>query len=155
MSEDGQGGEKRRYHSVYRHGVDDKRRVQVPSKWRPAGSSELIILLWSQHGNHPCLRILTQKQVDDLMERIDNLQELTAEEKTAMQREISRQSVQVHLDKPGRICIPEEMAKEAKIGDTAVFAGAVRWFEIWNPEIYEVVKKLDQQVGPKVRQLLG
>ncbi len=24
------------YHSLFRHGVDDKRRVQIPAKWRPS-----------------------------------------------------------------------------------------------------------------------
>ena len=34
------------YNSIYRHGVDEKRRVQIPAKWRPARPEVLTLVLW-------------------------------------------------------------------------------------------------------------
>ncbi len=35
------------YNSLYRHGVDEKRRVQIPAKWRPEKTgTELTLMLW-------------------------------------------------------------------------------------------------------------
>jgi DNA-binding transcriptional regulator/RsmH inhibitor MraZ len=35
------------YNSCYRHGVDEKRRVQIPAKWRPEEpGTELTVILW-------------------------------------------------------------------------------------------------------------
>ena len=38
---------KKYYNSLYRHGVDEKRRVQIPAKWRPARSGvEFTLIFW-------------------------------------------------------------------------------------------------------------
>jgi len=42
----------------------------------------------------------------------------------------------VTLDKGGRICLPEAMAKAAVIDKEAMLVGLVDRFEIWNPERY-------------------
>ena len=34
------------YNSLYRHGVDDKRRVQIPAKWRPGKPEAFTLILW-------------------------------------------------------------------------------------------------------------
>jgi hypothetical protein len=39
------------------------------------------------------------------------------------------------LDKAGRICLPEGMARAAGIKDEAVLVGLLDRFEIWNPEL--------------------
>ena len=47
------------YNSLYRHGVDEKRRVQIPAKWRPAKpGTELTLVLWPKAKEGPCLRVL-------------------------------------------------------------------------------------------------
>src|SRR6266581_1047816 len=47
------------YNSLYRHGVDEKRRIQVPAKWRPARAGvEFTLVLWPKSKEGPCLRVL-------------------------------------------------------------------------------------------------
>src|ERR1022692_3151678 len=47
------------YNSCYRHGVDEKRRVQIPAKWRPdKDGTALTLMLWPQHQAGSCLRVL-------------------------------------------------------------------------------------------------
>ena len=51
------------YNSCYRHGVDEKRRVQIPAKWRPeADGVELTIILWPKHQAGACLRVLPPRR---------------------------------------------------------------------------------------------
>ncbi len=39
------------YNSRFRHGVDEKRRVQIPAKWRPQKpTGELTLILWPREG---------------------------------------------------------------------------------------------------------
>ncbi|HSA11514.1 MAG TPA: division/cell wall cluster transcriptional repressor MraZ [Candidatus Paceibacterota bacterium] len=57
--------------------------------------------------------------------------------KVVLKRFIGSKSEQVTLDKAGRICLPEEMAKSAGIRDEAVLVGLLNRFEIWNPDRYE------------------
>ena len=60
------------YNSVYRHGVDDKRRLAIPSKWRPAkAGTELTLVLWPKEKVGSCLRVLPPHKMADLMRDID------------------------------------------------------------------------------------
>ena len=131
------------YNSVYRHGVDEKRRVQVPAKWRPAEEGvEFTLILWPQAKEGPCLRVLPPKEMAELMRDIDAMPNIDPK-KVALKRFIGGESVQVALDKAGRICLPEGMTAKAGISDQAVLVGLLDRFEIWNPDRYEAVKAAD------------
>ena len=59
------------YNSLYRHGVDEKRRVQVPAKWRPESGVEFTLVLWPKSKEGPCLRVLPPCEMAELMRDID------------------------------------------------------------------------------------
>ena len=125
------------YNSIYRHGVDEKRRVQIPAMWRPtSGEVEFTVIVWPQANEGICLRVLPPEEMAKLMTDI-NAMPNGDPKKTALKRVIGGASVQVALDKGGRICIPEEMARAAGIADEAVLNGLLDRFEIWNPERFE------------------
>ena len=64
--------------------------------------------------------------------------------KVVLKRFIGSESVQVALDKAGRICLPEAMAKLAGIKKEAVLVGLLDRFEIWSPGSYAEVRSEDQ-----------
>lgn len=127
----------------YLHELDEKRRVQVPSKWRPAEEGvELTLVLWPKAKEGPCLRAMYPQQVDALMKQLDAMPNSDSN-KGVLKRVIGSESIQVTLDKSGRICIPEELARAADIGKQAMLVGLMDKFEIWNPERYEKVRASD------------
>jgi MraZ protein len=136
------------YSSLYRHGVDDKRRVQVPAKWRPGQPEvQLTLILWNS-AQGACLRVLPPSQIQALLAKIEAMP--TGDpEAVALRRNIAKNSDQVTIDKSGRICIPEQMARAAGIGKEAVMAGALQWFEIWNPERYDSATAADEVLSPE------
>ncbi len=142
------------YNSLYQHGVDEKRRVQIPAKWRPAKSSvELTVVLWPQSSEGPCLRVLPPEQMAKLMREIDAMPN-TNPKKVSLKRFIGAESVQVTLDTVGRICLPEQMAKAAGITDQAMLVGLLDRFEIWSPERYAKVKAIDAVMAQEAFQLM-
>ncbi len=142
------------YNSLYRHGVDEKRRVQVPAKWRPTDEGvEFTLILWPKAKEGPCLRVLPPKEMAELMRDIDAMPNGDAN-KVVLKRFIGSESVQVTLDKSGRICLPEGMAKEAGIADQAVLVGLLDRFEIWNPERYDKVRASDAVMAQEAFKLM-
>jgi MraZ protein len=134
---------KKYYNSLYRHGVDEKRRVQVPAKWRPARSGvEFTLIFWPKSKEGPCLRVLPPEEMAELVCDIDAMPNGDPN-KVVLKRFIGSESVQVTVDKGGRICLPEEMAAAAGIQGEAVLVGLLDRFEIWNPERYEKVRSSD------------
>jgi MraZ protein len=142
------------YNSSYRHGVDEKRRVQIPAKWRPQQpGGEFTLVLWPKAKEGPCLRALPQEQMAVLMRDIDTMPN-SDPSKVVLKRFIGSESVQAPLDKVGRICLPEEMAKAAGITDQAVLVGLLDRFEIWNPERYDKVKASDAIMAQEAFKLM-
>jgi MraZ protein len=142
------------YNSLYEHGVDEKRRVQVPAKWRPAKANvEFTVILWPKDNEGPCLRVLPPEQMAELMRDIDAMAN-SDRNKVVLKRIIGSASVQVALDKAGRICLPDAMAAAAGIKDEAVLVGLLDRFEIWNPERYAKVRATDAVMASEAFKLM-
>ena len=142
------------YNSCYRHGVDEKRRVQIPAKWRPeTDGTELTVILWPKHQAGVCLRVLPPSEMAKMKASIDQLPNSDAN-KGVLKRFIGSKSVQVTLDKAGRICLPEEMASAAGIKNEALLVGVLDRFEIWNPSRYEKVEASDAVLATKAFEIM-
>jgi MraZ protein len=142
------------YNSCYRHGVDEKRRIQIPAKWRPEKEgAELTMILWPKHQAGSCLRVLPPSEMAKMKADIDGMPNGDSN-KVVLKRFIGSESVQVTLDKAGRICLPDEMARGAGIKDEAVLVGLLDRFEIWNPSRYENVKAADAVLASEAFKLM-
>jgi MraZ protein len=142
------------YNSVYRHGIDEKRRIQIPAKWRPSEpGSEFTLVLWPKSKEGPCLRILPPAEMAQLMTDIDAMPN-DDPNKVVLKRFIGAESEQVVLDKAGRICLPERMTKASGIEGEAVLVGLLDRFEIWNPERYERVRASDAVLAHEAFKLM-
>src|SRR3974377_753671 len=142
------------YNSSYRHGVDEKTRVQIPVKWRPTKPGvEFTLVLWPKSQAGPCVRVLPPEQMAALMKDISGMPN-SDPNKVVLKRFIGSESVQAPLDKAGRICLPEQMAAAAGIIDQAVLVGLLDRFEIWSPERYEKVKAADAVMAPEAFKLM-
>ena len=142
------------YNSSYRHGVDGKRRVQIPAKWRPSSPGiEFTLVLWPKSQAGPCVRVLPPEQMAALMKDISGMPNGDPN-KVVLKRFIGSESVQAPLDKVGRICLPDDMATAAGITDQAVLVGLLDRFEIWSPEKYERVKAGDAVMAPEAFKLM-
>jgi len=122
----------------FAHGVDEKRRVQIPATWRPEGGAvEFTLVLWPKYREGACVRVLPPKQMAKLRMQIEGL----APDKKGLLKQfiIGPGSFKTVLDKAGRIILPEQMAQEAGIKDQAILLGMVDWFEIWEPERYNKI----------------
>lgn len=151
MSDDGASLEQD-YLGFFRHGVDDKRRLQIPARWRPSGENfELTVMIWTAHEAGPCLRILAPKQMRELKEKIANMSG-DDPAKEELLHFIGKNSDKLPVDKSGRVCIPDRLAQEAGLKSEAVLVGLIDKFEIWNPERYAVHA---EKLGPPRREFFN
>ncbi len=142
------------YNSSYRHGVDEKRRVQIPAKWRPARPEVLTLLLWPK-GTMPeaCLLVLPPQEWLALVQKLKAMPYADPNAE-ALRRLLGKKSDRVTLDKGGRICLPEAMAEAAAIDKEAMLVGLVDRFEIWNPERYQAASAVDDELLPEAFKLI-
>ena len=142
------------YNSTFKHGVDEKRRLQIPAKWRPEEEgTQLTMIIWPKHQAGTCLRVLPPEKMAKLAADIDAIPN-NDPGKVILKRSVGSKSVQVTLDKVGRICVPDEMAAAAGIKDEALLVGLIDRFEIWNPGRYEQVEAMDAVLSLKAFEMM-
>jgi len=142
------------YNSLYKHGVDEKRRLQIPAKWRPAKENfEFTLIVWPKSKEGPCLRALPPEQMAKTLREIDAMPN-SDPSKVVLKRFIGSESVQVALDKAGRVCLPDGMAAAAGITGEAMLVGLLDRFEIWNPERYEKVRASDAVMAQEAFKMM-
>lgn len=143
------------YNSLYRHGVDDKRRIQIPAKWRPTqGDIELTLIIWPTGTlREACLLVLPPEEWSALVQKVKAMP-LSDPKAEALRRLLGKKSDRVAIDKAGRICLPELMAKAAAIDKEGVLVGLVDRFEIWNPERYDAASAVDEELAPEAFKLI-
>ena len=112
------------------------------------------MILWP-NGDQPdaCLLVLPPAKMAAL---VDKIQAMPFADKTAqsLRRLIGGQSASAAVDKAGRICLPDDMAKRVGIGKEAMMVGMLDRFAIWNPERYETVKAGDAVLLPEAFKLI-
>ena len=131
------------FNSRFLHGVDEKRRLQIPAKWRPDEDAvELTVIVWPKHQAGTCLRVLPMHKLEKLVSDIEVMSN-TDPRKDVLRRLVGGNSEQVTLDKAGRICLPDAMAQAAGIKNEALLVGLFECFEIWEPARYKHVEAAD------------
>ncbi len=142
------------YTSSYRHGVDEKRRVQIPAKWRPERPEVLTLVLWPKGTmTEACLLVLPPKEWVALVQKLKAMPYADPNAE-ALRRLLGKKSDRVTLDRGGRICLPEALAKAAAIEKEAMLVGLVDRFEIWNPERHLAASAVDDELLPEAFKLI-
>lgn len=130
------------FNSEYEFGIDAKRRLQIPAKWKP-GLSRFTLLLWPLRTSDPdCLLGLHPDSMKYLTQK---LREAPLRKGDVWRRKIGKSSVDVDLDSGSRICLPKKLADAAGLKKRAVLVGMVDRFQIWDPERYESISPLDEE----------
>jgi MraZ protein len=120
----------------YRHTVDDKGRLAVPSRFRGQLDAGLVVSRWLEN----CLAIHTRAGWEALAERVATLP-ITDGNARRFQRFIFAGAVETTLDGQGRVLIPGFLREMAGLGSEAVVVGTRDHAEIWAPDRWEPYRR--------------
>lgn len=136
------------YSGRFPFAIDDKRRTQVPSKWRSGDpEAEYMVVLWP-HAVGKYLRVLDSEGFQRLEERLAAMPP-DSPQRDALRRLLGGNSELVKLHS-GRITIPGWLAELAELKDQAVLVGVFNCFEIWNPELFAKSQAADLEATKDV-----
>ncbi len=143
------------FSSEYKFGIDSKRRVQIPAKWRGVSSGgTFTLLVWRKKaGQAACLLALPPAAMVDLMQKLKEMP-FADPRAEALRRSLGARSDQVVLDKAGRICLPDKLAAAAGLQEDALLIGMFDRFQIWDPARYEAASAMDEEIYDDAIQLL-
>ena len=136
----------------YRHTVDDKGRLAVPSRFRAQLDGGSVISRWIDG----CLAIHTRAGWADLEAKISALP-LTDANARLFQRSIFAGAADADLDKQGRVLLPAYLREGIGLGNEAIVLGARDHAEIWAPATWATYRRAmdDPDAFAKAIQGLG
>jgi MraZ protein len=120
----------------YRHSVDDKGRLAVPSKVRAQLDAGLVVSRWLEN----CLAIHTRASWDALADKVATLP-IADERARRFERFIFAGALETTLDGQGRVLLPGYLREMAGLGSDAVVVGSRDHAEIWAPATWETYRR--------------
>lgn len=140
------------YAGDFRHAIDDKNRITIPSRWRRDEGEEFVILPDAQN------QYLLVMSPAELL-RMSGVAEMDGTIPAAQRRVFSRQlharSQHVVVDKQGRLVLPDDLCKKMNLrGEVALVGGRGR-FEIWNRQRWKRAHEDETPTYQHVANLIG
>lgn len=115
--------------------VDEKRRVAIPKRLRPAGP-EGAVGLFLAPGTDGCLSGFTEDVFQGLATRLSSAP-AAHEDVRAFHRLFYAQAEWADIDGQGRLRIPDRLAEMAGLTDSVVVVGVLDRIEFWNPSRWD------------------
>ena len=121
----------------YRHSIDEKGRLTVPSKFRGELSVGLVVTRGLD-------RNLTLYPLASWQELYDNImkQPLSDNDVRAFRRRVFSGATDLKPDKQGRVVLPQYLREFAGINGEVILTGMGNHLEIWHPSTWDKERDL-------------
>lgn len=134
----------------YKHNLDDKRRLAIPSKFRKELDEGAILT----RGLDNCLFLFPSKFWAPFAEMLAGLS-MAKQDTRALARLFLSGATEVEFDSLGRILVPEHLKKYADLKKSIVVAGLFSRLEIWDEERWENYRAGLERNSDKIAEKLG
>ena len=122
----------------YNHTIDNKGRLIVPAKFRDQLGDEFVVT----KGLDGCLFIYDNKEWAKLEEKITTLP-LSNQNARKFSRLLLAGATSCEVDKQGRILLPANLRKHAKLEKDVALVGVGSRIEIWDQATWDEVNEYD------------
>jgi len=134
----------------YKHTLDPKKRLSLPSKWRKELGKKLVIT----RGLDNCLFIYPHKEWQTITAKVGSLP-LGQADTRSFNRFFLSGAVEVEVDKIGRILVPDFLKEFANLNTKVVLAGIHDRVEIWDEKKWNDYKKKIEGQADALAEKLG
>jgi len=123
---------------MFRHHLDDKGRLTIPSQWRPkVDSADNAFLALPSLENY--VNVYPPKMIAQLEERISQISMGDTEGQAAVET-LMGMAHSFSCDKQGRINLNAALIEHAEINKSAVLLGKLSTFSIYSDEVYDALR---------------
>jgi MraZ protein len=113
----------------FRHFLDEKNRVTIPSRWRDDKAQHFILL---PQAEHQFLLVMSPEEFSRMSALAENDAAVSARDRRIFLRHLHARAEHAASDRQGRLVLPDDLCKKVGLkGEVALVGGRGR-FEIWN-----------------------
>tara|TARA_B100001750_G_C15145057_1_gene416681 strand:+ start:164 stop:622 length:459 start_codon:yes stop_codon:yes gene_type:complete len=118
----------------YNNSIDQKNRLSIPAKYRKALSPVNNGTFVLTRGFDECLVLYPLDEWKKVELQLGSLSSIKIKNRSFV-RSIVRCAVHLKYDSQGRIAIPENLLKYAKIDKNVTIIGMIKKIELWSPAL--------------------
>jgi MraZ protein len=137
----------------FRHQIDEKHRVTIPSRWRRNGQAEEFILLAEQ--NLRCLLVMPPNEFERISAAAAQAPGISAGDVRKFQRQLHARAQHGSTDRQGRLVLPDDLCQQLDLKNEVALVGGPGRFEIWNPARWKRAHQDEHQTYQQVANLVG
>ncbi len=134
----------------YRHIVDSKKRLSLPSKFRKELGRKVVVT----RGLDACLFVYPIKEWEKVSQKLQSLPMGQADMR-GFSRFMSSGASDVEIDSLGRILIPDFLKLFAQLKNKVVLIGMNDRVEIWCEHTWDMYRKKIEKQGDVLAEKLG
>ena len=136
----------------YRHTIDDKNRLSLPSKFRKEMGKRVVVT----PGLDSCLFIFTVNEWEKISGRLSvSESSLLQADNRGFNRYLLGRAVEVEVDAVGRMLIPEHLRTKAKLETKVTFVGVKDRVELWNEGAWDAYVQDIESKADSLAEKLG
>ena len=136
----------------FRHAIDEKNRITIPSRWRQDGPEEFIILPEPQQ---QFLLIMSPEEFVRMSAEAESNPAVSARDRRIFLRHLHSRAEHGTSDRQGRLVLPEDMCRQLGLkGEIALVGGRGR-FEIWNLQKWKRAHEEETATYQHVANVIG
>ncbi|MEK7582788.1 MAG: division/cell wall cluster transcriptional repressor MraZ [Patescibacteria group bacterium] len=134
----------------YKHTLDPKKRLAVPSKIRKELGERAVLT----RGLENCLFVFPMKEWELVAEKLSALP-MGQKDSRGFARLLLSGAAEVELDQLGRILIPENLRDYAGLQKAVMVVGVGKRLELWDDAKWAAYKKDIEKNGDQLAEKLG
>jgi len=136
----------------YRHSLDEKNRLTIPSRWRRAEGEEWVIV---PNPQRQFLMVMFPEEFARVTAAVEANPTLRPDERRGFLRQFHAQAQHGVADKQGRLVLSEQHCRDVGLkGEVALVGGRGR-FEIWNAPKWKRSQEDESATYQHVAELIG
>src|SRR5437867_2538737 len=116
------------YAGEFRHSIDEKNRITVPSRWRRNEAEEFILL---PEANHLFLLVMSPEEFAGMSATVESNQAVSAHDRRIFLRHLHSRAQHGAADRQGRLVLPEELCRKIGLKEEVALVGGRGRFKIW------------------------
>src|ERR1700751_4099671 len=113
----------------FRHSVDEKNRITIPSRWRRDKAEEFILL---PEATHQFLLVMLPKEFAKMSSAAETNQNVPPRDRRVFLRQLHSRAQHAGADRQGRLVLPEDLCRTLGLKGEVALVGTRGRFEIWN-----------------------
>jgi MraZ protein len=140
------------YAGEFRHSIDEKNRITIPSRWRRDKAEDFILL---PEASQQFLLVMSQDEFARMSSAAESNESVPARDRRVFLRQLHSRAQHAAADRQGRLVVPDELCRKIGLkGEVALVGGRGR-FEIWNLQRWKRAHEEETPTYQHVANVIG